>query len=507
MKIRGFRIELGEIEARLREHASVREAVVLAREDVRRREAAGGVLHVAATARRGRAPGSCARTCRRRCPSTWFRRRTCALAALPLTPNGKLDRRALPAPDGSAYVARAYEAPVGEIEEALAQIWCECSTSSGSGARTTSSSWAATRSWRCAWLRGCVQAGLHADIRTLFTAPTLGRLGRCGRGRRAVSSTCRRIVSGSGSTTITPEMLPLVELSEAEIERIVGTASTAVPQTFRTSTRWRRCRKAFSSTTCWRAKAIRTCCTRVHRFDSRARLDRFVEALQAVIDRHDILRTAVVWEGLPSRCKWCGAARSSSVEEVDIDPRPATSSSSSPRVSIRATTGSTCAGRRCCAIAVAHDAMRSLGRWCCCSIIGERSHDARGDLATKCSRICSATARSCPHRCRSANFVAQARLGVGREEHEAFFREMLGDVEEPTAPFGLTDVQGDGSGIAQARRLLDPSLSAAVARAGACARGERCEHMSFGVGARAGGALGPRRRGVRDGAVRTDAGR
>src|SRR5262249_22022864 len=48
------------------------------------------------------------------------------------------------------------------------------------------------------------------------------------------------------------------------------------------------------------------------------------------------------------------------------------------------------------------------------------------------------------------NLVAQARLGVSQEEHEAYFRQLLGDVEEPTAPFGLLNVQEDGRGIEQA---------------------------------------------------------
>src|SRR3712207_4760537 len=53
------------------------------------------------------------------------------------------------------------------------------------------------------------------------------------------------------------------------------------------------------------------------------------------------------------------------------------------------------------------------------------------------------------------NYVAQTRLGASREEQERFFRGMLGDVEEPTAPYGLLDVWGEGDGSGEAWLPVD----------------------------------------------------
>lgn len=124
VKIRGYRIELGEIEARLEEHAAVREVVVVARED----QPGNKRLVAYYTLMSEQAPTSAEilqRHLAGKLPEYMVPAAYVRLEKLPLTPNGKLDRNALPPAAGDAYAASAWEAPVGEIETALASIWRE----------------------------------------------------------------------------------------------------------------------------------------------------------------------------------------------------------------------------------------------------------------------------------------------------------------------------------------------------------------------------------------------
>ncbi|MGH7618756.1 MAG: amino acid adenylation domain-containing protein, partial [Gemmatimonadaceae bacterium] len=122
VKLRGYRIEPGEIETVLAAHPAVAHAVVVARDD-----AAGERQLVAYYVPSGPPPSI-------ETVQTYLAGRLTAymvpaayvlLETLPLTPSGKIDRTALPAPDGDAYQRQVYEAPVGQVETALAAMWVE----------------------------------------------------------------------------------------------------------------------------------------------------------------------------------------------------------------------------------------------------------------------------------------------------------------------------------------------------------------------------------------------
>jgi amino acid adenylation domain-containing protein len=125
VKIRGFRIELGEIEAVLGQHAGVREAVVLARED----GPAGKHLVAYIVARQAEAAPTANELrglLKEKLPEYMVPGAFVFLEAMPLTASGKVNRRALPAPEiGAGAAATEYVAPRTPLEELIAGLWAE----------------------------------------------------------------------------------------------------------------------------------------------------------------------------------------------------------------------------------------------------------------------------------------------------------------------------------------------------------------------------------------------
>jgi len=123
VKIRGFRVEPGEVEACLLARADVREAVVMPRGQ-------GADLHLAAwlvptedlvndSSLRQRILDDL----RASLPAYMVPARLQLLDRLPLNPNGKVDRKALP--EITDESAAAFSAPVDALEQEVAQAWAE----------------------------------------------------------------------------------------------------------------------------------------------------------------------------------------------------------------------------------------------------------------------------------------------------------------------------------------------------------------------------------------------
>ncbi|MFJ3484099.1 amino acid adenylation domain-containing protein [Pseudomonas sp. NPDC090202] len=128
VKIRGFRIELGEIEARLAEQEAVRDTLVVAQ------PATNGLQLVAYvvpsdTSKAGtdaeqqaELRESIKAQLRENLPGYMIPAYILFLDKMPLSPNGKIDRKALPKADAS-QLQHAYIAPQTELQQQIAAIW------------------------------------------------------------------------------------------------------------------------------------------------------------------------------------------------------------------------------------------------------------------------------------------------------------------------------------------------------------------------------------------------
>ncbi|KAG0199061.1 hypothetical protein BGX28_007605 [Mortierella sp. GBA30] len=466
VKIRGFRIELGEIEAQLAGHPIVSESVVVAPGEgsnkrliayvVVRHDALNNQnLQEAQLSSAAQRASMLRSYLRERLPEYMVPAAFVHLDALPLTSNGKLDRRALPDPGEDDFARQEYEAPQGGIESALASIWTDLLHVERVSRHDSFFALGGHSLLAVQLVSRLHRLGHSISVRSLFESPTLSVLAQSIGLHRDVVTPPNLITRGT--TRITPEMLPLIDLNQTDIdlitERVPGGVAN-VQDIYALSPLQDGILFHHLMAKSGDPYVLYTSLS----FDTRATLDQYLAAVEQIVNRHDVLRTSFLWQDLSTPAQVVMREAPLSITELKLDPAAGPIAEQlkqmfDPRSHRMDLTQAP--------LLRFIAAQESDGRW----ILFGLQHHLVGDhstldiMLTEIQTFCKGAEGALPPAQPYRNLIAQARLGVSQEEHEKFFKEMLAEVDTPSLPFDITDIHGDGIQVSEVERTLPQDLN------------------------------------------------
>ncbi|MBD2789901.1 AMP-binding protein, partial [Xenorhabdus sp. DI] len=448
VKIRGFRIEMGEIEAQLAACEGVSDTVVIAREEETgdKRLVAYLIPQTGSTLN----PAELRKQLSTRLMEHMLPSAFVILDAFPLSANGKLDRKALPEPDRSAIVSREYEAPQGETEQKLAAIWQLLLNVEQVGRQDNFFELGGHSLLVVNLIEQLRSHGLSLDVSTVFAAPTLAAMSalidhpatQANATQNAIPEVPPNLIR-EDSAVITPDMLPLVTLTQDQIDQIVSHVTGGIPNV-QDIYPLGPLQEGILFHHLLETEGDLYLDNHLMVFDSRARLDSFLQALQQVINRHDILRSAVHRKALlnPVQVVYRQAALpiielTLSAEEQATEP----AKTQLRRLTDPRATRMDISKAPLLAAYIAKDPASE--RWLLSLLYHHLvcDHVSLDMIFSEIQTLLLGESENLPVPLPYRNFIAQIR-NVPLDVHQNYFRELLDDVEEPTLPFGLLDVQG-----------------------------------------------------------------
>jgi amino acid adenylation domain-containing protein len=487
VKIRGFRVEPGEVELALLGHPDVKHATVITREDVAGEKRLVGyvvpnALRDKAQKRNGgevdseyptsepesKEPTAVSETqkllsvlreyLKERLPPYMTPAAIVIMNQLPLTVSGKIDRGRLPLPEWVACERPPYESPLGNVEEALAQIWGELLRIERIGRGDNFFELGGHSLLIVRMMEELRRVNLSAELRDVYERPTLATLAS----KLAIGPVERVEISPNlipaDCEEITPQMLPLVELTPNQIERIVravpgGASNIQDIYPLAPLQEGILFHHLFTE-----RNGDTYILSTLLSFSSRVKLDAWVSALQQVIERHDILRTAILWEQLERPVQVVQRQAVLSVEELKGSPN---------HTAIEQLTEQMMPDqqrldlRRAPLLRLQVVADAESEQWYALlqlhHLVGD--HESLWIIVSEVMAHLEGQAHELPEPIPYRIHVAQVQSQARPEATEAFFREKLGTIREPTAPFGLFDVYVGGGRTDENRQPLELPLT------------------------------------------------
>ncbi|MDP4983118.1 non-ribosomal peptide synthetase [Pseudoalteromonas tunicata] len=452
VKIRGFRIELGEIEHALNQLSEIATSLVIARKLPDGAQQLVAYIQPCLTCEtvtnsdQNTLLSAIKDALSATIPSYMMPSQYVFLTQWPLTPNGKIDKNALPAPNG-ILVGQEYVAPNSDIEFLLTEIWGELLGLQAEQISTTANFFElGGHSLLIMQLLAKLQHHkLVCSAQQLFQAGSLAAMAQ------HISIAPHALdtfevpdnLIPKECNYITPAMLPLVELSQEEIEQIANTVSGNM-ENIQDIYPLAPLQEGVLFVHTMNSKHDPYVTTASFEFDSDMALTEFVQQLEWLIERHDVLRTAILWRGraqalqvvqrrayLPvTRLDLSGSDIKSAFETYVAQGAHGFELETAPLIELVVTP--TDEQGRIFALLKFHHLITD-----------------HVSLDILMSELSAPDLTQLPPPLPYREFIARSLHNTANLNVAEFFSEKLGDIDTPTLPFDLAHVASDGNDVVE----------------------------------------------------------
>ncbi|CAM1358033.1 amino acid adenylation domain-containing protein [Tenacibaculum xiamenense] len=459
VKIRGYRIELGEIENELFKHTSISNCCIVTKDDIN-----GNKSLIGYVVSEGNFDKEATESFLKESlpyymvPTLWVE-----LEKMPLTANGKVDKKNLPEPNETILSSKTFVEPRNEIEKQLVSIWQQLLGIEKIGIYDNFFELGGHSLLVVKLIDQLQKNDYHVTVKDVFSKATIA-----GIGESLISLKTKYEVPANGiiedTRYITPSMVPLLNFEQEDIDRIVRNIPSGVSNIqdiyplspLQEGIYFQHLINGENLGDPYVTPILLS-------FNNKEKRASFINAVQFVVNRHDVLRTCFLSKGLPKPVQVVLKKVNLSVEELILDNSKDTLSelklltapgnqwidlSKTPLLTLQ--TVNDLENNAFYLILLGHHLVLD--------------HVGIEKITLEVKEYLSGNKNSLPKPALYRNFIGHTLHLQETNDSEFYFKQLLSGIEDPTYPFGLSDIRGNGSTLRDSEIVLPSNINKEIRR-------------------------------------------